>query len=142
MSTDQNLFEIAARKKYRFPSPIGQLTVEDLYQLPLTSPPNTRAVRPNLNDVARAVNAELKALGEESFVGTAAPGQADLSNKLDIVKSVIAFKQAEALASVERLRKSQQRDALRQAIADAEAREMGSKSVDELKDMLKELGEN
>ena len=58
------------------------------------------------------------------------------------MKSVIAFKQAEALASIERLRKSQKRDALRQAIADAEAREMGSKSVDELKDMLKELGEN
>ena len=44
-------------------------------------------------------------------------------------------------AAVANARKAQQRDTLRLAIAEAEAREIGSKSVDELKAMLKELDE-
>ena len=75
---EQNLFEIAARKRYRFETPVGSLTIEDLYDLPLLPPGNTRAVRANLNDVARTINNQIKAQGEESFVGQAVPGLTDL----------------------------------------------------------------
>ena len=139
--SEQNLFEIAARKKYRFETPVGSVTVEDLYDLPLLPPGNTRAVRANLNDVARTINNQIKALDEESFVDQAIPGVTDLVNKLNLVKEVIAYKQAKADAAVANARKAQQRDTLRLAIAEAEAREIGSKSVDELKAMLKELDE-
>ena len=46
--------------------------------------------RANLDMTARAINVELKAAGEESFVSTANPVVTDLAQKLEIVKFVIA----------------------------------------------------
>lgn len=136
-----NLLQIAAIKKYRFPSVIGDLTIEDLYQLPLVQPTGLRYVKANLDDVARAINTQLKAMGEESFVAQKNPTTDDLVNKLEIVKLVIAYRQDQMAKATEQARRRQQRETIKQALAEAEARDINSKSVDELKQMLADLGE-
>ena len=95
-----DIFEVAARNKFRFPSNRGELTVENLFDLPLQSKSGF-----DLDSVAKAINSELKQTAEESFVETASPLNTELAQKLDIVVYVIKAKQAanaERLAAVNR----------------------------------------
>ncbi len=103
------IFERAARGKLRFPSAAGELTTEQLWDLPLTA---TRSAGLDLDKIARAVNAELKSIAEGSFVSlTPDPRQTELELKLDVLKHVIASKLAArtaaetAAANAERKRK-------------------------------------
>ncbi|MEU4692305.1 hypothetical protein [Actinoplanes sp. NPDC023714] len=89
------IFEKATREKFRYPSTKGLLTTEQLWELPLTAKSGF-----SLDDVAKAVNAELKAVDTESFVATETnPAKATLEAKLDVVKRVIAVRLAEDLAA-------------------------------------------
>jgi len=84
-------FEKATREKFRYPSTKGLLTTEQLWELPLTAKSGF-----SLDDVAKAVNAELKAIDTESFVATETnPVKATLETKLEVVKHVIAIRLAE-----------------------------------------------
>lgn len=85
------IFQQALKAHVRFPSIKGDLTTEQLFDLPLTSRQGL-----DLDTVARAVNTELKAAGEESFVGSASnPARTVLALKLDVVKAIIADREAE-----------------------------------------------
>lgn len=89
------IFEKATREKFRYPSAKGLLTTEQLWELPLTAKSGF-----SLDDVARAVNAELKAIDTESFVATETnPAKATLETKLEVVKHVIAIRIAEDQAT-------------------------------------------
>jgi hypothetical protein len=89
------IFEKATREKFRYPSTKGQLTTEQLWELPLTAKSGF-----SLDDVAKAVNAELKAIDTESVVATETnPAKATLETKLDVVKHVIAVRLAEDQAA-------------------------------------------
>ncbi|MFK3984302.1 hypothetical protein ACI2K4_28510 [Micromonospora sp. NPDC050397] len=89
------IFEQATRKKFRYPSAKGLLTTEQLWELPLTAKSGF-----SLDDVAKAVNAELKAVDTESFVATETnPAKATLETKLEVVKHVIAIRLAEDQAA-------------------------------------------
>jgi len=85
-----SIFEKASKQKVRFNLKAGTATVEDLWDLPLTS-----EKRDSLDSTAKSINAELKASQEESFVTTASKGSVLLQLKLDLVKYVIAAKIAE-----------------------------------------------
>ena len=88
----ENLFQLASRQKFRFQSIKGELTTEQLWDLPLTARGGF-----NLDEVAKQVAAELKAAGEESFVKkNSNPAKAKLEAKLEIVKHVIAAKLEDA----------------------------------------------
>lgn len=89
------IFEKATREKFRYPSTKGLLTTEQLWELPLTAKSGV-----SLDDVAKAVNAELKAIDTESFVATETnPAKATLKTKLEVVKHVIAVRLAEDQAA-------------------------------------------
>ncbi|GLW29151.1 hypothetical protein [Actinoplanes regularis] len=89
------IFEKATREKFRYPSTKGLLTTEQLWELPLTAKSGF-----SLDDVAKAVNAELKAIDTESFVATETnPAKATLETKLEVVKHVIAVRLAEDQAA-------------------------------------------
>lgn len=127
MTTTTNLFETAARMKLRFDSKVGQITVEDLFELPLT-----HATRNNLNDIAVALHAQLKD-AEVSFVSVTPNTKNALAQlKLDIVKHVIAVRQAEISAAVESKQKAEKRQQLDELIARKQQGEMEGKSLDEL----------
>lgn len=112
MST--NIFEAAARKKLRFPSNKGELTAEQLFDLPLESKGGF-----DLDTVARTIDTNLKAASEGSFVSTkTSPERTDHALRLEIVKFVIA----DRLAENERKRMSADKAALRARLQDALAR--------------------
>lgn len=134
--SDSNLFITASRKKFRFASERGDLTVENLWDLPLTSKNGF-----NLNAVAITVNAELKSLAEESFVETSTnPRRKDLENMLEIVKYVIAVKQDEAKAATERVAKQELKRKLREAIEAKEGEALQNASLEDLQAQLAALG--
>jgi len=80
------LFITAARKKYRFDTTKGQVTVEDLFDLNLTS----------LDAIAVALDDKIQTLGRKSFIAKRSSSTTEVNNKLDIVKYVIETKQEEA----------------------------------------------
>lgn len=87
------MFEKASRKQYRFPSTKGNLTVEDLWVIPLTS---NRKDQPNLDDIARTLFKELKENETESFVIKSTKTDDTIKDKFDIVKHIIDIRLAEA----------------------------------------------
>jgi hypothetical protein len=60
-----NIFEYASRNKIRFASPRGELSVEQLWDIPLRSKDDF-----NLNTIAQTANKAVKNATEESFVET------------------------------------------------------------------------
>lgn len=89
--TDRNLYMIAALEKFRFPSTKGDLTLEQLYDLPL----KTNGNAPSLNKIAQTLSALIQAEGAENFVDDKTPTNQALEDKLEIVKEVIALRKAE-----------------------------------------------
>lgn len=129
-----NIFERASRAKLRFDSPVGALTTEQLWELNLSSA-GARAT--SLDSVGRAVVRELNSITTESLVETKPdPRKIELELKLEIVKHVIASKQADAAAAQARAAKAEQKTKILNALASAEERELAGKSKE---DLLKEL---
>lgn len=135
---NNNLFEIATRRHFRFPSPVGVLSTEDLWGLALTS---TKANVPNLNAIAQAINFELgKVDGIVDFVN---PGSSkgstlatELGLKLDVVKAVIAHE----VGILERSKKAADTKAhnekIQELIAKKKENALGDLTVEELTKML------
>lgn len=123
-----NIFETAARKAFRFESNKGLVTTEDLFQLPLTA----------LDKIAQSVNRDIKASEEESFVSPRTLANTLLQAKLEVVKYVIADRQAgieaQEAAEAERVRKAKIRDILSRK----QENELEGKSVEELEALLGE----
>ena len=83
------MFTIASRLKFRYTTPQGLISTEDLWDLPLTATNN----RANLDDIAKGLSRQVKALDtEESFVVATKTVDTTLQLKLDIVKHIIAAK--------------------------------------------------
>lgn len=130
-----DIYKYAAQNGLRFPSIRGELLVEQLFDLPLTSVNGF-----NLDNVAKDVNAELKACGEESFVSTTAnPQQKVLEIALDIVKDVIATKQAISAKALDRQHRTEERRRLLDAIAAKKDQVLSAASMDELEKQLAAL---
>lgn len=130
------MFEAASRLKFRFESPKGLLSVEDLWDLPLTS--NTG--KANLDDIAKGIYRQMKTTGDDvSFVTPAQKSDASNEVKLDILKHIIAVRVAErdaaALAAANREKKQQ----LLALIAQKENDQLAGKSLDELKALAESL---
>lgn len=131
--TEKNLFKIAARRKTRFQSNRGLLTAEQLYDLGLT----------DLDVVARGINADLKALTEDSFVELKPdPRKGLLADALALVVEVIADKQADAEATKKRADKAALRRTLTEALARKKDEALSSASVEELTKQLAALDED
>jgi hypothetical protein len=127
-----NIFEIASRKKLRFPSTVGDLTAEQLWDLPLID-----GKRANLDATAREIATALKSVTEESFVVTKPdPRAGELLTKLEIVKHVIEVKILEKEAAEKAAANKIKRQKILEALAERDNADLKSKSKDEL---LKEL---
>lgn len=130
-------FEYVTRKKLRFGTGKGFLVLEDLWDLPLTS----ETGKPNLNDVAKGINRDLKVVDEESFVPSEAStaGDNDARVMLDAVKRIIAVKVDERKVAAEARTKASQKQELLEALAEAERGEIKKKTPEELRAMLAAL---
>lgn len=130
-----NIFEIASRKKLRFPSIKGELTVEQLWDLPLQS-----VNKFDLDSVARAVNSQLKAVTEESFVATSTSPEKSLYElQLDIVKHMIATRLAENEAARLKTARAEELKKLTDILADKQDEALKSMSPDQIKARIAKL---
>lgn len=125
------MFETASRKKLRFQTNRGELSTEELWDLSVTS----------LDTVAKAVNRELKASEEESFIPTARTSRANsvLQLKLEILKHVITVKVEEAAKAKDRSERQAKAARLKDLIAQKADENLAAKSLDELSQMVQEL---
>jgi hypothetical protein len=130
-----NIFELATRKKIRFTSPRGELSTEQLWDVPLKAGDGF-----NLDTIAKAANRVLVALKEESFVSTErTPAHEKAELTLDIVKHVIAVKLAEEEAARKRSANRAEKERLYAILAEKEAGALTALSVKELQDKIDAL---
>lgn len=130
-----NLFLQATREKFRFESSKGDLSVEQLWDLPLTSRTGF-----DLDTVAKAVNADLKASNEESFVNVNNnPAVSRLQAKLEVVKAIIEVKLAQAEAAKKRAEKAAERQRLMEVLHSKKDQELQGLSVEEIERRLAQL---
>jgi hypothetical protein len=131
-----NIFEQASRMKLRFPSSVGDLTTENLWELQLTA----RGSQPDLDKVARAVHSQLRTLQEGSFVNlNPDPRVAELELKLEIAKHVIASKLADAEAAQKALELTDRKRRLLAALASKQDAELLSMSREEIEAEIAKL---
>lgn len=122
-----SLIEVAVRNKYRFQTNQGLVSVEDLYDLPLQSVRGS-----SLDQIAISLNKQIKALGEESFVGDTPVGSVELNNKLEIVKQVIAIKKEQNRLATEAAVKATQNAKIDAIIARKKDTALEEMSIEEL----------
>ena len=123
-----NLFELATRKKLRFPFK-GQISVEDLWDLNVQ----------NLDSVFKTLNAESKQAKEESLLAVKSDEDAILDAKIEIVKYIVNVKQTEALQRQQAVAIREQKRKLQELIANKQDAELQGKSIEELQAMLSAL---
>lgn len=138
MNTEQ-IFEQASRLKIRFNSPKGLLSVEDLWDLPLTS---TNPNRATLDAIAISLHKQTREATETvSFV---TPSQNDrqaneLSLAFEIVKHVIGVRVQERDAAQAESDRREKKQRLLELIARKQDQELEGKSVEELRAMVEAL---
>lgn len=116
-----NIFERAVRAKLRFASSVGDLTTEQLWDLPLIA----KGERPDLDKLARFVNSGLKSLEEGSFVNvTPDPRKTEAELRLDILKHVIASKLSDKAAAEKAAENAERKRKLLAALASKEEAEL------------------
>lgn len=132
-----NIFETVSRRKYRFPSIVGDLSVEQLWDLPLTA---TGGKRLDLDSIAKAVNSDLKSVSDESFVVTRPnPRKGELEISLEIVKHIIAVKIDERDKADAAAARADKRRKLIEALANKQDDAIRNLSEDEIRAKLAEL---
>lgn len=139
----KDMYKYCVFHKVRFPSCVGELTVEQVCDLPLKAPDvKGRPERADLDKVAKAVSSELKSITEESFVTTSSnPRVEPLTVALEVVKDIIAHKQAEEKAKAEKAANAELKATLLEAYQAKKQEELVTgKSSEELLAAIKALG--
>jgi len=130
-----SMFEIATRTKLRFASTKGELSIEQLWEVPLRSKDDF-----NLDVIARSANKALKALTEESFVETTrSPAQTKMELALDLIKYVIETKKDEEDTAKKRAANKIEKEKLLEILADKQAGKLSELSEKELQNRIKAL---
>ena len=123
-----NIFEKAVKGKYRFPHK-GQISVEDLYDLPLGA----------LDTVFKALNTEVKKTDEESLLQTKSAEDDILATKIEIVKYIFNEKLEEKKNQQESAERKEKKQKIMQIIATKQDEALRNASVEDLQKMLDDL---
>lgn len=116
-----DMFERASRMKLRFPSAIGGVMAEDLWDFPLIA----REGRISLESTAKEIHRRIKELSEESFVEERVDPMREVAElQLEIVKHIIADKIAVKKAAETAAETAQRKRKLLSALAAKEEAEL------------------
>ena len=128
------MFEKASRLKIRFDSARGQMSDEELWEIPLTSKDGF-----SVDEIAKSLNRELKSDEDESFVSKKSKTNEVLQLKFDIVKHVIKVRldEAEVASQVKEVKEKKQK--IMAIIAKKEDETLESVSIEKLREMLESL---
>lgn len=130
-----SIFEQASRLKLRFSTNRGELTVEQLWDLPLQS-----KTQFDLDSVAKSVYHDLKGRAEESFVATSTdPMKARLELMLEILKHIIHVRQEENAAKLDKARKAEERQKIMEIIDKKQGAALEGETLEQLQARLKSL---
>ena len=125
MSKETNVFEIATRKKYRFPFK-GMITVEDLWDLSLQ----------NLDSVYKSLNKLKKDSDEDSLLSVESRENKELEDKINIIKYIVKVKQDEAAAKLFEKEKAERNQQILGIIKRKEDAALENMSIEKKKKML------
>lgn len=127
------MFEQATRLKLRFDTQRGEISVEDLWDLPLTG-------RVSLDGIAIGLNKQLRESAVTvSFVKPAEPANDELQLRFDVVKHILDVRvkeRDEAKLASDRAAKKQQ---LLEILARKQTADLESKTTEELTEMINSL---
>lgn len=129
-----NIFELAAQQKLRFNTGRGDLTVEQLYDLPLQAKSNI-----SLDGIAISLDTEIRETAKKSFVSEVSPNASLLDLKLEIVKHIIKCRIDANKKKVEAQELISKRKQLEEIISVKKQENLTSMSLDELEAELKNL---
>lgn len=130
------MYKFASQNKLRFPSLRGDLITEQLFDLPLKSNSGF-----DLDSVARAINNSIKEIGEESFVDNNSnnPLKKTLECSLEIVKDVIKTKQEENATRLSKIKKTEERKKILDAMNAKKEQQLSQASLEDLEKKLAAL---
>jgi hypothetical protein len=129
------MFEEAVRFKIRFDTIKGSLSVEDLWDLPLT----TANGGLSLDNLARELSRKLKDTETESFVVKPAKADEVLQLKFSIIKHVIDVLLAEKDAAKNAAENREKKRRILDIIAQKQDEKLASASLEELTAMADSL---
>lgn len=130
-----NIFEQASRKSLTFQTVRGVISTNELWTIPLQSKSGF-----DLDNIAKSVARELKAMDEESFVETNTNLAKDLAIlRLEILKHIIGVKQEENLARKNAAANAEMRERLLSVLAEKQAEELNNLSKEEILAQLEKL---
>lgn len=118
--SERNIFEQAARGKYRFPFR-GLCTVEDLWDLSVN----------NLDAVYKELNKQKRNNNEDSLLETSNE-DTRLNDMIEIVKHVVSVKQKEKADRILEKERKERNQMIMDIIKDKEYENLRSKSIAEL----------
>ena len=120
-----DLFKVAAKKKYRFNFK-GQITTEDLWDLSVE----------DLDKIYKNLKSQQKNASEESLLQTVSKEDRELSNKIEIIKTIVMDKLAAKERAMKAAEKKAQNQRILEIMADKQDAALKEKSIDELQAML------
>jgi len=127
-------FEKATRLKLRFETTKGNVTVEDLWDLPVTA-----RMGVSLESIARKLDAEIKNESAFSFVSEKTTTNNLSRLKFDIVKHIADVRLLEIETKENKMAKDLKREKLLTIIENKENNSLENMSVEDLKKMIAEL---
>lgn len=135
MQNNINIFEYAVRNKLRFASIRGEMSVEQLWDVPLRSRDDF-----NLNVIAKGASKALKDIAEENFVETAkTAAHARSEAALEVVKYIIDTKLAEEATAKDRAAKKLEKEKLLAILAEKQDGKLSELSAEELQKRIAAL---
>ena len=130
-----NIFEQATRAKLRFSTPAGMLSVEDLWDLPLTS----TTKRANLDDVAKMLDNQIKNTASVSFVNDVSEVNTQTKLAFDVVLHIIKVRLAEQAAAKTAADARAKKQKIMAIIEQKQDESLSAASIDDLQSMLASL---
>jgi len=132
-----SIFEQASRLRIRFDSAQGSLSVEDLWDLPLTSNTN----KANLDDIAKTLYKQLQSIDEVSFVQRTVASDKNSREALrfEIVKHIISVRLQENETAAKARQNAEKKQKILEILAERQDSALKGASDDDLQRMLSEL---
>ncbi len=124
-----DVFMNATRKKYRFSTAKGNLTTEQLWDLPLES----------LDEIWQKINATIEDASRTSLLSARSNKNVELTEKAEVVKAIVEYKLAAAEKADKARQTKAEKERILNIIAAKQEQELASMSIDELKKRLEAL---
>lgn len=124
-----DVFMNATRKKYRFSTAKGNLTTEQLWDLPLES----------LDEIWQKINATIEDASRTSLLSVRSNKNVELTEKAEVVKAIVEYKLAAAEKADKARQTKAEKERILNIIAAKQEQELASMSIDELKKRLETL---